>query len=265
MHLHPIFKTSLFKIIVINLIVFITVGLVNLLFKENIAGYLALVGPWKLWSVQIWGSLTYMFVQVDFLHLLFNMLWLWAFGMIIIRLSGGRDFVSAYIISGLIGGLTFLIALSATGLPVGYLIGSSSSVMGVIAYCGIRYSRQKVNLILFGMVEIRWVAIIALIICGVAPGLGNTPTLAAHIGGALGGAVLAIVRKFMSAPQFNISKKKASKVYNVRQHERRGMSDSEQAEFDDLLRIVSRSGYKSLSDRQKRRLFELSDKIQHKS
>ncbi len=133
------------------------------------------------------------------------------------------------------------------------LIGSSASVLGVITGAAALHPRMPLNLMLFGNVELRWVALLAVLLCGIAPGLGSTPTLVAHIGGCVAGWVYVRIR--------NTQPKKQYRYSNVRQHERKGLTNREQAELDRLLDRVKASGYKSLSMKERNRLFQLSNKI----
>jgi len=208
-----------------------------------------------------------MFVHFDVLHLLFNMMWLWAFGAILARFDGPRAMLRAYIVSGIGGGVLFLVVSTVEG-PICLINGASAAVLGVIAASAVRCGRERVQLMLFGSVEIRWIAIVALVLCVVSGGSGNVPVLAAHLGGAGTGALFALFESRHGVHRKTVSHRPTSKpgTYGwhpqaVRQHERRGLSIDEQAEFDALLSKVRKVGYKNLSMTDQRRLFELSSHI----
>ena len=101
----------------------------------------------------------------------------------------------------------------------------------------------------------------ALLLCGIAPGLGSTPTLVAHVAGAVAGAVFALLPSKNFRANNPIKTPKDYHYINVRQQERRGLGSTEQAELDTLLEKVRRDGFKSLSMKQRSRLVELSNKI----
>lgn len=252
--------SSLALLIGLNVALFFVLGLIGLLGGLNVATFFYLRGGFDFWLQAPWGLLTYMFVQSDFLHLLFNMLWLWAFGSLMKRLGEERLLSGTYLVGGLAGGLCFVIVAQLTGISPAFLTGSSASVLGVIVASAVRHPRLELNLMLIGNVQLRWVALVAFLLCGLAPGLGNAPTLSAHIAGALaGGAYVLLAQPSRYALTLKNSPHKGQ--YNVRQQERRGLTPSEQAELDDLLDNVRRSGYKSLSRKQQARLFELSNRI----
>lgn len=254
----------------LNVVLFIVIGLLSLFSINGLAPYVILCAPFGAWIREPWGLLTYMFVQIDFLHLLFNMIWLLSFGSLICRFGCGRRLLPAYVFSGLAGGLSFIIVCQLQNLSIAFLFGSSSAVLGVIAVCAALYPRMKLNMVLFGNVELRWVALVALLLCGIAPGLGSLPTLIAHIAGALGGYIYGKivserpVRTFRK-PTRRVERTKGIGPINVRQQQKRGLSEEDQAELDSLLHRVSKSGYKSLSMTERQRLFELSNKINPKN
>lgn len=248
-------------LIVINVAVYLLIGLVNILSHGNITLNFALLWPLNEFISQPWGILTYMFLQSDFLNLLFNMMWLWAFGALLSRFGSGKILVWTYLVSGLAGAVFFIVTAQIKSMPLAILWGSSASVLGIIAGTAAQAPRFKINLFLFGEVEIRWVALFAIILCGIAPGLGNTPTLLAHIGGIVGGYLFVL---FMNRKGFKLKFNKSGKQYkssNVRQQQKRGLSPSEQRELDTLLDKVKKSGFKSLTMSQRSRLFELSKHI----
>lgn len=224
----------------------------------DITDFLAMTAPFGLYIYRFWGAATYMFVQVDFINLLFNMLWLFAFGRILCLYNQSSRLLSAYLTGGLTGALFFLVFASFINAGPAVLIGSSAAVLGVIAACGTMYPRVELNLFLFGYAQLRWIALGAIILCGLAPGFTNLPSLAAHAGGAVSGWALIKSLRFTSLPKAKTNK---NNILKVRQQERRGLNEKEQIELDNLLSVVKKTGYKSLSIKQQRRLFELSDKI----
>lgn len=254
--------SALAWLILVNAGVYLLFGLIGIIADFTPALYFALVGGITPFLQQFWGIFTYMFVQTDFLHLLFNMMWLWAFGALMVRIDSGKTLVQTYIVSGVFGGLAFLIATitGIVGSPV--LIGSSAAVLGVIAGAAARQPKLRLDMMLLGAIEVRWIALVAILLCGIAPGLGSTPTLLAHLCGAIAGWLFVRIKyhKFHNASHAKKTKQK-NKSTNVRQHQKRGLKEYEQAELDTLLEKVNKSGFKSLSMKQRSRLFELSGKI----
>ncbi len=258
------FSSMLAAIVTVNVLVFLVVSGTDALARFNPAVYLGMLGPVEVWINRPWGLLTYMFVQTDLLHLLFNMIWLWGFGTLIVRFDGPRSLLRTYLAGGIGGGLCFLALTSV--IPsngVSMLVGSSAAVMGVIAGAAARQPRVRVGLVLFGDVELRFLALIAIVLLGVVPGIGSVPTLAAHLGGALAGWAYVAFAFRNRRPETVRTRRQtnARPLSQVRAHQRRGLSEEQQREMDQLLAKVKAGGYKSLNDAEKQRLFNISSFI----
>lgn len=83
-----------------------------------------------------WTLLTYMFLHQDPMHLIGNVLWLWAFGYILQDLAGPHKVIPVFIYGGLAGGVVYVIGYNT--IPVlaevsrySHLIGASAGVMAV--------------------------------------------------------------------------------------------------------------------------------------
>lgn len=211
----------LYLLIAINIIIWIVVTLCGLIIRPDIlTDILALPASPEIFLSRPWSLITYMVVHSSFLHLVFNMLWLFWFGSILlegglrpIRISGGDmvkgwpgllkiffgkqiissaslRFLMLYIGGGITGGLAYL-AVAASGFHSAgsYLLGASASVMAVICCAAFRYPAMPLNLFLIGTVKLKWVAVgcIALTLLGL--GGGNAGGQAAHAGGVLFGAI----------------------------------------------------------------------------
>lgn len=214
-----------------------------------------------------WTLLTYMFTQWDFMHLLSNMLWLWLFGMMAVRLGiTARQILAAYLTGGLVAGVVFVAAgaLGFTGMMI--LIGSSSSVLSIVAMTGIMRGRYKVQLMLLGEMEVRWLSLVVIVLVMLtSSALQDAGVVAAHAAGALTGVLMAVYYMRRGASAYD-------RLYYGRQNERprgsaygpyprRGLTPAEQAELDRLLDDVRRHGYAGISPAQRSRLFELSSHI----
>lgn len=81
------------------------------------------VGP----GTMPWTILTYGFVHEDFLHLLFNMWWLWVFGNAVNRRIGNGYYVMTYL------GTIVALGLIARLLSAGFVLGASGAVFAVVA------------------------------------------------------------------------------------------------------------------------------------
>jgi membrane associated rhomboid family serine protease len=77
-----------------------------------------------------WTLLTYAFLHVSFLHILFNAIGLFMFGPPVERRLGGRSFVRLYLLAALGGALLSLVLL-ALGRD-GLILGASGAIFGVM-------------------------------------------------------------------------------------------------------------------------------------
>lgn len=104
-----------------------------------------------------WTVITYMFAQYDVLHLLFNMLWLYWFGIVFNFVSTSRQLLALYIYGGIAGALLFMVAYNV--LPfftghIGYLIGSSAGVIAIVTATAILMPDYRFNLLFLGPVSL---------------------------------------------------------------------------------------------------------------
>ncbi|MDE6498725.1 MAG: rhomboid family intramembrane serine protease [Muribaculaceae bacterium] len=191
--------------------------------------------------VRPWSPLTYMFVQTDFFHLLFNMLWLVCFGRLLMLARGARTLLWTYVGGGVAGAVVFILAgMIFPAFGGGSLIGSSAAVLAVAVAAAFAVPDLELPLWLIGSVKVKWiVAVMCVLFC--AGFTGPMTANSAHIGGAAYAALAAIWHK--------------------RGKCRPRKTDDEAAELDRLLDKVKRSGYDSLSRRDKERLFNLSHRV----
>lgn len=79
---------------------------------------------------QYWSLVTYMLLHADWMHLLFNSLWLLVFGTPVARYVGAGRFLALCLIAGVIGGLGSLALHWGENIIV---IGASGAVSGLLA------------------------------------------------------------------------------------------------------------------------------------
>jgi membrane associated rhomboid family serine protease len=132
----------------------------------------------------------------DPLHLIMNVLVLIMIGITLERKMGAGKFLATYIISGLIAS-----ALWAVVNPLNhYAIGASGAIFGILGALGWLYPRERITIFLGFFIVPNVPAIFAVTIMGglevfyAAAGTGNVAHLA-HVGGILGGFVMAAIIK----------------------------------------------------------------------
>ena len=226
-----------------------------------------------------WTLLTYMFTHFDFLHIIFNMLWLYWFGGLFLNFFNERQLGGLYILGGLAGAILFVLAYNIfpyfqNVASFSYLMGASASVMAIVFAVSFYRKDLEINLFLIGRIKLIYLAIFTLVIDLLAMTSDNAGGHIAHIGGALFGMWFASrIRngKDLTAPMnrlidwfVNLGKRKPKMrvtykrnetdyEYNARKHQ-------ESVDLDTILDKLKRSGYESLSAEEKKRLFDASKK-----
>ncbi len=155
------------------------------------------LAPWLALSIEglkkkyLWQLVTFQFLHAGFLHLLFNLVALWAFGRTVEDRLGKAHFLKLYFFSGVLGGLLY--ALFAWQfekffgtLPV---VGASAGIFALLAAFGRLAPENEILLCFVVPVKGKYFLMIA---AGVTlfftivpsdPGVAH----AAHLGGLLGG------------------------------------------------------------------------------
>jgi membrane associated rhomboid family serine protease len=108
---------SLFTINIIFFLLLMLIQVVYFFMQQNVAVYNSEVVQWfelpasltKL-SEKPWTLLTYMFSDTgqNIIRLISNMIWLWAFGYLLLQMAGNDKLIPIYIYGGLLGGIVFI-------------------------------------------------------------------------------------------------------------------------------------------------------------
>lgn len=249
--------SMLLRLIFINVGVFVLLHLITLVLMpagvsaDSVLKEVEFPSDFMSWLRRPWTLATYMFAQYDFLHILFNMLWLYWFGVIFLFTDTPRRMLSLYLACGIGGALLFMVTYNITGLH-GLLIGSSASVIGIVTATAIRHPDYKMQLLFFGDVSLKWLAIITIAIDLFSIGGSNGGGHIAHIGGAITGALYAVsIKRGWFRPRIRVKKSKASNH----------APKTDEATLDEILDKVKKSGYGALSKEEKQRLFDVSRRI----
>jgi membrane associated rhomboid family serine protease len=140
-------------IILTNLAVFV----VTLVSPARIIGWFGLVPADVIERGRVWELATYLFVHspTDLMHILFNMLTVWMFGVDLERRWGTRAFTRYYFITGIGAGVSMilvaLLPFEATRATLDVpTIGASGSVYGLlVAWAIIFPTRQILFMLIF--------------------------------------------------------------------------------------------------------------------
>tara|TARA_X000000368_G_scaffold398171_1_gene367972 strand:- start:164 stop:982 length:819 start_codon:yes stop_codon:yes gene_type:complete len=259
-------SNNLNKIIYINVLIFLLINIISVistLYVFEIQPYidkLTLSSETSKIITQPWSLFTFMFIHDNFLHLIFNMLWLHFGGKLFLDYLNEKQLIYTYILGGIFGGILFVIAFNYfpklinnfLGLP---LWGSSASVLAVFFGISTKVPNYQIKFPFLGHIKLKYISLFLFIISfslleGTNPG-GNF----AHIGGAFFGYIyikqIQNKRKSLFSDFISIFRNPKSK---------KTKSKKEINEVDVVLEKISKSGYSSLNEQEKDLLFKSSKK-----
>ena len=264
------------KIIAVNVIVF----LFAVLFRKMIPSVFSYIYlPSNIWAFlsKPWTIVSYGFLHFDFLHLLFNMLWLYFLGRMMLNLFSPKMSLNIYFMGIITGGLVFLLGYNVFPnifSANAYVLGASAGVRALLIFICAYMPNKDIRFFTFNL-KLWWIGavLVGLDILGIVNGNNQGGSLA-HIGGAILGYVYAkqLVKgqdigtgfgRFMD--WFSMLFKAKQKVKMKTVHKKSKVAGYKKEEFnqfnnqkkiDTILDKISKSGYDSLSKEEKEYLFK---------
>lgn len=274
---------ALLKLIYINVAIFVLVQIVHtssFLFQSSdfdLIYWLGIPSQFSDLLFKPWTLITYMFTHMGLIHILFNLIWLYFAGQIFLQYFNAKKLYSVYIMGGLTGGLTYLLAynfLPAFANQTSQLIGASASALALLFAVATYVPDYKVNLIFLGAIPIKYLAIASVFIDVMSIPKGNAGGHIAHIGGALIGVLfisqwkkgkdITLTLDKLLNSTLNLFKKKHLKTVHKRpktDDEFRSDKAERSVKIDAILDKIAKSGYDSLTDKEKEYLFNNSKKM----
>lgn len=273
------------RLIYINLGVYLLVILfkiVQFLFQvpgDNLlVEWLALPADLSQLVFQPWSVISYMFLHQEFLHILFNMLWLFWLGKIFLEYLSGKQLLNVYLLGGLTGAAFFVLSYNIFPvfnqvLPNSVALGASAGVLAIVVATAVYVPDYTVYLMFLGRVKLKYIALVSVLLDFVFLVDGNVGGHLAHIGGAAFGFLYisqikkgkdiskgfgrmldAVFSWFKAKPKMKVTYKKRGETdieYNTRKN-------YEKKEMDKILEKIAKSGYESLNKKEKEILFRQS-------
>ncbi len=281
----------IFKLIIVNVAVFLVVNIIKLfctlfitdpllyatIYHDYFLKWLAVPSDLGQLIYKPWTLLTYMFLHEGFFHLLFNMLWLYWIGRILQDLIGFKKILPIYLMGGLLGGVIYILSYNLfPGLQAyaagSILLGASAGVLAIVFAAATLTPDYLIHLILIGPVKLKYIALFTLILDVISIGnLSNAGGHLAHLGGALFGFLyikqLQNGNDWAKTPNkiidwtMSLFDKKPKMSYQKSSDKKPKpsvISKSNQARVDDILDKIAEAGYDSLSKEEKDFLFKYS-------
>ena len=277
------------KLIYVNGAAFVLYKLIQIIFtiigadNLQLAEWLAMKPAFASLLIRPWTIITYQFLHWDFMHLLFNMLWMYWFGDMFLRNYTHRQVLSVYIWGGLWGAVFYL--LSYNFIPyyqdkaVFGMLGASASVLAIVVATAMATPNQSIRLMFIGEVKLKYMAIAVVLIDLLSITTNNAGGHIAHIGGAFAGYLFAItylnknndltkwiasITDVFATYSFKRKPKMKARPTERRATDRRADMDynkkkkQDQASVDKILEKIKQSGYQSLNKEEKEQLFKAS-------
>ena len=228
----------------------------------------------------LYQLITYLFTHTEFLHLFFNMFALFMFGRVLESYWGPSRFFTYYLVTGIGAGLIQLTICYFQDIS-SITIGASGAVFGILLAFGMIFPNTTLMIIPFPFpIKAKYLVIgygLLELWLGVVNRSGDNVAHFAHLGGMLFGIILIlywrkkngnfrtgnpwnqsltkkITRFFKSQPKMTVHKRPENDWdYNARKVD-------EIKEIDRILEKIKYSGYNSLSEDEKKKLFDASNK-----
>ena len=263
-------SSNLNKIIYLNIIFFVIIKVCSsifFLFEINTNEFfnkLYLPAEINLIKLQPWSIFSFMFIHLNFVHLIFNMLWLYFIGNIFLQWLDEKQLIFIYLLGGISGGLFFVlcynyIPLLQKNIENTLALGASASIFAIMMAITIYKPDHKIQIPLIQKIKLKNITVFLTIYYIVSLSGGNTGGYLAHIGGGIFSFIYMkqldtskIFKSiFKNSSKFN--EKDSDYIYNQKQNKKN-------KEIDIILEKISKSGYKSLNKKEKEILFKSSKK-----
>jgi membrane associated rhomboid family serine protease len=283
-------NNGLIQIILINIIVFLLINALRLIFNwtvgsefyDYVVDNLYLSSHIRTFLFRPWTLVTYFFSHEGIFHILWNMLFLYWFGKLIDEYLGTRRLINLYLLGGIVAGVAYLLIYnlipnfrSAIGTP---LLGASGAVYAVVIGAATLMPNYTFFLLLLGAVRIKYIAAFFLVLSFVDLSRDSNPGgNIAHLGGALLGFIFItqlkkgndlgkpltsaaewIKKLFQPKPKLKVTHRSPGGRPHVAASAPNAIPN--QDEIDAILDKISRSGYESLTREEKQKLFRASQK-----
>ena len=271
---------GLIKIILINIIVFVSMSMIEVFLtlsglgsiSSAILNKLMLPADLKTFILQPWSLITYFFLHMNFMHILWNMLFLYWFGKIVNDNIGNNAVISLYVLGGIIGGLFYMaiyniIPFYSDRLNDSLMLGASAGVFSIVVGSATLLPNYTFYLLLLGPVRIKYIALFYVLLSFIDVTGNNAGGEIAHLGGAFIGYLY--IRQLQNGVNMGeglikilnfFNKKKSIKFQTKSSKIEDENEDISQDEIDKILDKISDSGYSSLSNKEKEKLFNASKK-----
>lgn len=275
------------RLISINVSVFALIQLINALERLQVLDFLGILPQGYVSQYlfalpvyglnvfyQPWTIITSLFAHFGFWHLLSNMLFLYFAGSTYERFFGAKRLIHLYILGGIVGNFAEIIAhhifISALSVGSFSVVGASGSIMAI--FMALAFAQPQLQVQVFGVFPLRIYMIAIFFFLKDLSSLGTNDQIAhfAHLGGAIFG--IWSIQQFwhirLSRPWIGFNFRPQQTKMKVKKGGRpltddqfRAQKQNKQAQLDQILDKISKSGYDALSKAEKDFLFQQSKDV----
>lgn len=269
------------KLIALNIIVFVLFYLINTIaFLFGLpSGFLMRIFSFpKELDVLLykpWSIITYAFLHGGIWHILSNMLILYYAGTYFLTYFSSKRLLVLYFMGAIAGALVYLLSYNLfpafRGMGSSYLVGASAAVMAILVGIATHIPNMRIRLMILGSIKFWYIAAFFVVVDIVQIPMNNAGGHLAHLGGALVGFLY--VSQLSRGKDFGkpvegiitwcteiFSKEKKPKMRTV--HKKKNTTSTSgkndkghQQKIDAILDKISKSGYDSLTKKEKDFLF----------
>ena len=228
-----------------------------------------------------WTVVTHMFVHQGVWHLLGNMIMLHVGGMVFMNFHNSKRLISTYFLGGFSGAFVMVLAMNliprfSQYSDMIYASGASAAMLAVIVAAATTAPDFNLRLVFLGNVKLKWIALFVVVSNLLFMPEGNEGGRFGHLGGALFGYLYIRLSQngtdltvdFLK-PWYWVKNKLAERDKPIKVVHRKPRNDDEynankaskQEQIDVILDKIKRSGYESLSKKEKEILFKNSKEI----
>ncbi|NOQ91289.1 MAG: rhomboid family intramembrane serine protease [Flavobacteriaceae bacterium] len=266
------------KIIFINISIFIFTYLLNTLsFLLNIDGnfiinWFALSPHFNALITKPWTLISYGFLHHGFLHIVFNLIFLYYIGNIFLDFFNRKQFLTYYFFGIISGAIIYLLSynyLPALKTQETVLVGASAGVTTILVGIATHIPQYAIRFRLIGSVKLLYIAIFLIALDVIQIPNGNAGGHLAHLGGALIGYLLTSYlqqgKGFIQWVESLFQAKKDRPLKTVYKNKKTTKSTvknpkEQQIKIDHILDKISKSGYETLTKSEKDFLFKVGKK-----
>lgn len=267
------------KIIVVNMVIFSIGQLISVVWRtDNSLWYLGLPSDFFDFIQKPWTLITYGFAHYGFFHILFNLLILYYLSRMLLNLFRPKMALNIYFLGIIAGGLAFLFVYNV--LPSQFLIktssvvGASAGIRALIIFLGVYMAQTEVRVFIFN-IKLKYIAIALVVMDVLGLFTWNQGGNVAHLGGALLGYYYAtrlkdgkdigvafervmdtVVSWFQPKSNLKTVHRKSKKGDFAGKTKDEFNSFNNQKKIDLILDKISKSGYESLTAKEKEFLFK---------